>query len=713
MPGTERPDFQRTKQEIAALRELDRRLQTASEQGTRLEQAVIDAAAAWVDAKVSADLDGFDVEELNRDKSGIRVGVLRAAGYDTVGKVARARISELVAVNGIGEVMAKRASQNAGELADSLRSTASIRLSSDDRTPASDALVLALYQLRWLTPTSQKIRGVFRQYHEEAEEALREAAKVGSGLGWLFSSRHKKEDMLRGAARVEALLSGPYGADTQNALKTFESGAALSPDEAWEDFRRSAAADYAILERLVPQFVRRDDNFGLPAPLAEEVQNTGMDLQGLKCTLRHYQEFGVRYILLQKKVRLGDEMGLGKTVQAIAAMVALRNAGQRHFLVVCPASVLINWCREIVQHSDLVPLKLHGGDLSENRARWLREGGVAVTTYETSIRLLLPEEQRIALLVADEAHYVKNPGALRTQSLLSLIRRSDRVLYMTGTPLENRVEEMCFLVRSLQPQIADKLQGMQQLAKAPEFRQAAAPVYFRRTREDVLTELPDKIESEEWCDMTNAEFAVYAAHTLGRRFMDMRQVSWNVKDLKDSSKAGRLLELVEMAKEEGRRIIVFSFFLNTLRRVQELLGDACLPAVTGSVSSLKRQEIIDSFRDAPAGTVLPAQIQAGGTGLNIQAASVVIFCEPQIKPSLETQAISRAYRMGQVRKVLVYRLLCDDSIDERIMERLREKQEQFDSFADESYSGRESLLLGDLTEGALIDREIARITAGR
>ena len=127
----------------------------------------------------------------------------------------------------------------------------------------------------------------------------------------------------------------------------------------------------------------------------------------------------------------------------------------------------------------------------------------------------------------------------------------------------------------------------------------------------------------------------------------------------------------------------------------------------------RRVEHPETLLHWPDGSILIAQIQAGGTGLNIQAASVVVFCEPQIKPSLETQAISRAYRMGQVRKVLVYRLLCDDSIDERIMERLREKQEQFDSFADESYSGRESLLLGELSEGALIDREIARITAGR
>ena len=113
--------------------------------------------------------------------------------------------------------------------------------------------------------------------------------------------------------------------------------------------------------------------------------------------------------------------------------------------------------------------------------------------------------------------------------------------------------------------------------------------------------------------------------------------------------------------------------------------------VTGSVSPQRRQEIVDEFAKAQDGAVLVSQVQAGGTGLNIQSASVIIFCEPQIKPSIENQAISRAYRMGQVRDVLVYRLLADDTIDERIMELLKNKQLQFDSFADESVVGEESL----------------------
>lgn len=121
------------------------------------------------------------------------------------------------------------------------------------------------------------------------------------------------------------------------------------------------------------------------------------------------------------------------------------------------------------------------------------------------------------------------------------------------------------------------------------------------------------------------------------------------------------------------------------------------------------EAVVDEFEKAPAGAVLPAQIQSGGTGLNIQSASVVIICEPQFKPSIENQAVSRAYRMGQTRNVLVYRLLCEDSVDERITEILKEKQNIFDAFADESSAAAESLEIDSDSFGNIIDEEIKRI----
>ena len=250
------------------------------------------------------------------------------------------------------------------------------------------------------------------------------------------------------------------------------------------------------------------------------------------------------------------------------------------------------------------------------------------------------------------------------------------------------------------------------MSAAPAFREKVAPVYYRRRREDVLTELPELIETKEWCTLSLKELAVYKKMILAGNYADIRRVSWNMDNMKDSSKAQRLLELVEEAEDDGRKVIVFSFFLDTIRKVCDLLGERCMEPINGSVPPQRRQEIIDEFDHAPAGSVLPAQIQSGGTGLNIQSASVVILCEPQFKPSIENQAIARAYRMGQARNVLVYRLLADDTVDERIIELLAGKQAVFDAFADESAAGAatEQLEIDEKTFGSIIKEEIKRIT---
>jgi SNF2 family DNA or RNA helicase len=258
---------------------------------------------------------------------------------------------------------------------------------------------------------------------------------------------------------------------------------------------------------------------------------------------------------------------------------------------------------------------------------------------------------------------------------------------MSGTPLVNRVDEMCFLVSCLQPQLSARLEQLKLVSTAEQFRSELSGVYLRRVREDVLTELPDLIEKEQWCELGSAEQSIYREAVASGNLMAIRQVSWQVPDLKDSSKAMRLLEICENAKEQGRKVIVFSFFRNTLEKVCTLLGDRCSQIISGDISPAVRQQIVDEFNAAEAGVVLVSQVQAGGTGLNIQAASVVVFCEPQLTPAIENQAIARAYRMGQTRDVLVYRLLADETIDERMLEILSAKQKEFDAFAEDSVIG--------------------------
>ena len=542
-----------------------------------------------------------------------------------------------------------------------------------------------------------------------AEEDL----KVGlNGIRWFFSAKAKKEKAIEAFNLLTSLKDNEYGRNVGTQLDVADKIERTQGSDAWQDFSNNSVRYFNDLEDINPGVLGNDDSvYGLPEDLAREIQEECFFPDGLLCELRRYQEWGVKYILHQERVLLGDEMGLGKTVQAIATMVSLRNTGGTHFIVVCPASVITNWCREIRKMSLLSVTKVHGAGRKAALESWIKTGGVAVTTYETVAYCKLPDDFKFKLLVVDEAHYIKNPGARRSINVKNLSVYAERLLFMTGTALENKVDEMISLIRILQPEIASKVQGMVFMASAPQFREAVSPVYYRRKREDVLTELPELIESREWCTLTRNEETFYEQAVLSKNYAEARRVSWNVDDLKDSSKAARLLELIDEAKSDGRKVIVFSFFRDTLRKVSMLLGDLCMNPINGSVTPQRRQEIIDEFDKAPAGTVLVAQIQAGGTGLNIQSASVVILCEPQFKPSIENQAISRAYRMGQTRNVLVYRLLCENTVDEKIMSTLESKQAIFDAFADKSMAAMASCDLDERTFGNIIEEEIDRINA--
>ena len=658
-------------------------------------------------------LRGMDVESINRDRLGIRVASLRAAGIENMEQLCALKVDQINEIKGIGDDAAYLIYTIAGRIRQETAAGLKVHISYDDQNEQSTRLLQTIRSAMQTGGSVKTAQDLQERYHGLIAEACLAAKPASGTLRWFFASSRKKKEAADAALYLYGLLSGEYGESARALVEEYDALPELDDLAIWEDFARNSAAYYAQLDKLDREISARIDNSysGLPAELVQEVERQPLYVDELKATLRTYQEFGVRYILRQGNVLLGDEMGLGKTVQAIAAMVSLRATGAAHFMVVCPASVLVNWAREIAQFSTIPVTTIKGGDLKAVR-RWIEEGGAAVTTYESISRFALPQEFNYALLIADEAHYVKNPEARRTQALLILQRKAQRALFMTGTPLENRVDEMCFLVGCLRPDIAGELKDMKYISSAPQFREKLAPVYLRRTREDVLDELPALIEKEQWCEMTAEEWKAYMLSVMAENFMAMRQVSWDIADPNRSSKAQRLIQLCAMAEEEGRKVIVFSFFRNTIQAVREVLGSRALEPITGSVSAQRRQEIVDEFTEAPDGTVLICQVQAGGTGLNIQAASMIIFCEPQIKPSMETQAISRAYRMGQIRTVVVHRLLCDNTVDERILEILREKQDVFDSFAEESAAGSEYIKAEKSISAAIIEMEKQRLEAG-
>ena len=685
-------------------------LEQAANRSGEYRAAVSEAAEAMVADEVNNILEGIPVEELNRDGAGLRIKNLKDSGYNNIADISSVGTSVLAAIDGISENGARVIKRMAGEFTDQARKDIRIKLNADSRNVRSNALVSSLYRYREGMAISDEAAALLGGNSYRIRTAIYDLEPSKGTFKWMFSSSAIKQKAENSYRELYDMLCGEYGSSARMLLEKMRRLDNLEEGTAWEDFSKDPISYITTLEKICPGILGSDEEvYGLPEELANEISQEGCSLDGLLCTLRRYQEWGVKYVLHQGRVLLGDEMGLGKTVQAIATMVSLKNTGATHFVVVCPASVLTNWCREIVKHSTLSVTKIHGADREASFGAWIKSGDVAVTTYETTAHLNLDPEFKFDMLVVDEAHYIKNPAAARTRNVRELGTHAERMLFMTGTALENNVDEMIELIKILQPDVASRVKNMAFMSNAPQFRERVAPVYYRRKREQVLTELPELIESKEWCNMTSQEEEVYINTLYSGNLMSVRRVSWNVEDLKYSSKANRLKEIVDDAREDDRKVIVFSFFLDTLRAVCEVLGDVCTEPVNGSVPPARRQEIIDGFDKAPAGTVLPAQIQSGGTGLNIQSASVVVICEPQYKPSTENQAISRAYRMGQARNVLVYRLLCDDSVDERILEILDRKQAEFDAFADESVAGAESLELTDKVLGDIIGTEIERI----
>ncbi len=648
------------------------------------------------------------VEEINRNHLGIPVRKLRANGYEMVADLVGEKPENLSAINGIGDQSANLILYEIDKIVEETADSVKLKINYDYQTPEVTNLIRAIYHFSHSYELLSTLNDFVNEHGDRINAAL-ESIRCGSGFfKWIFASKEKKELAVAGYDYLKTLIDSGSIDTVTDILEEVDRERQTETPDVWEDFKKDPNAYYTKIEEIDPKLLGNDDVlYGLPEELARDVQAQELDLEGLSCTLRRYQELGVKYIIHQQRVLLGDEMGLGKTVQAIGAMVHLRNNGATHFVVVCPASVITNWCREIVKHSDLSVIRIHGTGRAVAFAKWIEEGGVAVTTYETTEYLHL--EESFDFMVVDEAHYIKNPSAKRTMNVKRLCSHTNRLFFMTGTAIENKVEEMISLLHILQPKIGQDVKNITFLSGAPQFRKKVSPVYYRRKREDVLTELPELIEFKEWCDLNADEWSIYHTAILAKDYTLARRVSWNVPNINHCTKGKRMLEIVEEAKTEGRKVIIFSFFLDTIAKVTRLLEGSCVQAINGSVSPQRRQEIIDEFDKAPAGTVLPAQIQSGGTGLNIQSASVVIICEPQFKPSIENQAISRAYRMGQARNVLVYRLLADETIDERIMDLLADKQTIFDAFADESVAGDETLELDQATFSQMMEEERKKI----
>ena len=252
---------------------------------------------------------------------------------------------------------------------------------------------------------------------------------------------------------------------------------------------------------------------------------------------------------------------------------------------------------------------------------------------------------------------------------------------MTGTALENRIDEMINLIEFLNESLAKKVSNN---LNDKTYKMDVAQVYLRRKRKEVLHELPELAVTTMWSSFNEEEQDFYD-RAVGEGIAGLMKMRRAAFIDTDSQKLQQIIDICTDAHENNEKVIVFSFFKNyVLHLLKHNLPFLADDIVSGDLPSSQRQKVIDVFSENPDQSVLLVQIDAGGFGLNIQAANRVILCEPQWKPSTENQAISRAYRMGQNRNVMVYRLLTKESIDETMMQIIHHKEDIFNTYANDS-----------------------------
>ena len=672
-------NYQEIRYEREQLKMLRDQLFSLRSQERKNIQVIHDRCQDIIVDKVNEEIRQVPITDLTKSFTRLPLQALEANHITTMYDLLKYNHRQLEALNGIGDETADKLMLALHRSTAAIKNQIHYRIDLEHLTDRDKEILQEIYFYLHTKENYAKLNVIYQETERGIQEAYDNSGLIQNFFGWIFSSRKKKQKFLTAVEDVKYFNQSSYAEtimqfyDNCTALKNVDFETIL------QDYKENAIQYYTVIEKFADIEIKDDVDEDIDVSLLKQIQATPLFLESFHTELRHYQEFGTKYILHQKRVLLGDEMGLGKTIQAIAAMNHLHHKGHRYFLVICPAGLLLNWKREIEKLTDMQAYMLHRTGISDFEI-WKSDGGIAIVNYEGLDKIIFDKDFPLDMVVVDEAHFVKNKEAQRTRNTVRMIEQAEYTLYMTGTAIENNVDEMCYLIECLNPSIASEVKDMKYLAKADLFRKKIAPVYLRRKRVDVLMELPELTIHDEWCMMNEEEINSYHKAVETGNFMAMRRVSW---DSLNSTKAERMMELCLQALSEGKKVVIFSYFLDTLSFVSDLLLGKALPVISGKLSLEKRQDILRQF-DEPIARVLPIQIHVGGIGLNIQTAEIVILCEPQLKPSDEMQAISRIYRMGQVHHVFVYRLLSADTIDETLVKRLHDKQNIFDQFADES-----------------------------
>ena len=434
--------------------------------------------------------------------------------------------------------------------------------------------------------------------------------------------------------------------------------------------------------------------------------------KGLNASLRPYQIQGISYLNFLDEYGFGgilaDEMGLGKTIQTLAFIQHMKNKGAvGPNLIVVPTSVLPNWDREAEKFVPDLKRVIVYGTRRENIFRKIADADIVITTYALLRRDLEEmEKHEFNTVILDEAQNIKNPNTITARAVRRINARMR--LCLSGTPIENNLFELWSLFEFLMPGFLGSQHAFQRGIVKPikdgdaetleYLRTRVRPFILRRTKAEVAKDLPPKVESVTCCALEEAQAELYAV--LARKLraqvladvdekglarsqmsildalLKLRQICCHPRLLKmdlpgfsNNLPSGKFDAFKDMAMdivEGGHKVLVFSQFVQMLHIIRQWLEFSQVPFCYLDGASKDRFDQVDRFNNSPEIPIFLISLKAGGTGLNLTSADYVIHYDPWWNPAVESQAIDRTHRIGQKNKVIAYRLLTKDSVEEKI-----------------------------------------------
>ena len=478
------------------------------------------------------------------------------------------------------------------------------------------------------------------------------------------------------------------------------------------------------------------------APLAQKLIRQLKDFAGLEpvpvppalnAQLRPYQQQGLDWLAFLQRYGFGgvlaDDMGLGKTLQTLALILHMKESGKlrQPALVIAPTSLMGNWLREAASFAPGLKVTLIQGPQRDSQFKLIKKSDLVITSYP----LLLRDDARyknhtFSLLVLDEAQAIKNSQTKIAQQVRQL--NAQTRLCLTGTPMENHLGELWALMDFALPGLLGSKEAFRNRFRQPiennhddlrktELARRVAPFMLRRTKAEVVAELPEKTIIVQYVELEGKQRQLYesirvsmekrireliAAKGLARshiEFLDallkLRQACIDPRlvkldkaaNINEHAKLDWLEENLPQLLEEGRNILLFSQFTEALALIEDMVKHLKIPYVKLTGKTRHRDEAIEKFQSGAARLFL-ISLKAGGSGLNLTAADVVIHVDPWWNPAVENQATDRAHRIGQDKPVFVYKLVATNTVEERIQEMQQQKQALADAlFSETSAAG--------------------------